>query len=143
MKKHEYGQLFQEAERLETPPGLWTRIVTRVDMEAGQGAGGASASYWRSPMWRAAASVVLAAGFLGLGISLKHRVGPTAATMSAPDTLLAAAAAGADAPGAATATAVTGAENTEQMELVDPDLLVWHEDLGDMDTEADEAEEVL
>jgi hypothetical protein len=144
MKKHEYGQLFQEAERLETPPGLWTRIVTRVDMEAGRGADSESSPFWRSPMWRAAASVVLAAGFLGLGLSLKHGVGPVAATTSEPDTLLAAAnAAGADAPGAASAPAVSGAANTEQMELVDPELLVWHEDLGDMDTEADEAEEVL
>jgi hypothetical protein len=135
MKK--YRQLFQDAERLETPPGLWTRIVTRVDMDAGLGAREASAPYWRSPLWRAAASVALAASFLGLGISLKHRVGATEASASAPDTVLAAAA-DAQAPAA-----LTGAENTEQMELVDPDLLVWHEDLGDIESEADEAGEVL
>jgi hypothetical protein len=35
------------------------------------------------------------------------------------------------------------AGSAEKMDLVDPDLLGWHADLGEVDMEADEAEEVL
>lgn len=122
MKKQKYRQLFQDAERLTPPPGLWRRIEAQVEMQSGRTH---SASFWGSPFLRVAASVVLAVGFLGLGLFVQH--GSKVAVSRTPS---------------AVANAAEGA-GAEQMDLVDPELLGWHADLGEIDMEADEAEEVL
>ncbi|GEM_PF-5471340 len=127
MKK--FKRLFQEAERLSPPPGLWRHIEARVGMKPVAAARGGG--FWESPALRLAASVVLAVGLLGLGVSLRKRTGRTAAHAS-----------GAAASASPSAQAA-GQVATEDTELVDPELLGWHADLGEMDDEADEAEEVL
>ncbi len=116
-----YGRLFQEAERLEPTPQLWERIAERLELRPGRAAAGMVS--WPSPFLRLAASVVLAVGLLGLGIFLKAKPKQVAASP------------------AASASAM--AESAEQLDLVDPDLLGWHADLGEVDMEAEEAEEVL
>ena len=123
MKKlKKYRQLFQQAERLTPPPGLWRQIEAQVEMQSGGRA--PAATLWGSPFLRVAASVVLAVGFLGLGL-LTQRGSRQAAVSPAPVAVAA------------------GAADAEQMDLVDPELLGWHADLGEIDMEADEAEEVL
>jgi hypothetical protein len=110
-----FKRLFQDAERLEPSPGTWRLIAAQVDLESG--AAGAQARPW--PALRVAASVLLAVGVMGLGLSLRHKPGMVAASASQA--------------GAADRTA----------EIFDADLLNWHADLGEFDAEADEAEEVL
>ncbi|HKP97086.1 MAG TPA: hypothetical protein VJ385_15155 [Fibrobacteria bacterium] len=130
-RSDEWGGLFRDAERLAPPPGLWRRIEAqaRMDQEArdqGSAAGAAGAAFWRNPVLRVAASVVLAVGFLGLGLLLKP--GPKRMAAS---------------PAPAAVAEAQNAEGAEEMELVDPELLGWHADLGEIDEEAEEAEEVL
>jgi hypothetical protein len=137
--------LFDDAERISPPPGLWRSIEARAGLESGatgpaaQGAepmdmNGEGAESRDGSWMRLAASVALAAGLLGLGMFLKDRI---------------------VAGNAATAAAVQSATDTVAMaqspatpkdmdsEIVDPELLGWHADLGEMDETADEAEEVL
>ena len=118
-QKHEYRRVFQGAERIVPSPGLWRHIAAKTDLRAGRQA--RVSAFQSSPWLRLAASVVLAVGLLGLGISLKPKVKHIA-------------------PSAAT---VAVAEGAEQSDLVDPELLGWHADLGEVDMEAEEAEEVL
>jgi hypothetical protein len=142
--------LFEDAERLTPPPALWRAIEARSGLTAGgpdrkpgaQAArvdGGAEETdasgpgYWGGPWIRLAASVALAAGLLGLGVFFKDRIGQGNATtasavQSSNDTV-------------AMARAATSADT--DTEIVDPELLGWHADLGEMVEEADEAEEIL
>jgi hypothetical protein len=153
--KQMYNGLFREAERLTPSADLWSRIEAKVDLRSGNpassGSGGKSIGHayppghsersgrshslgrsgrtlafrqlGQRPWMRAAASVVLAVGLVGLGVSLKHK--PNQITATPAENVRA------------------DAESAEQMDLVDPDLLGWHADLGEVDMEADEAEEVL
>jgi hypothetical protein len=119
--------MFQEAERLSPPPGLWRQIEARVELHPGgrtQGAGS-----WGTSPWRMAASVALAAGLLGLGFFLQKRPDVTDAKRM-------------EKAGTAANPAATG----QDTEWVDPELLSWHAGLGELDEDADEAgeaEEVL
>lgn len=125
MKK--YKRLFLDAERIVPPPGLWGRIQAQVGM--GDAEGGLAGWDARNPWLRVAASVLLAAGLLTLGLSLEKRSGNATASGGA--------ATGEAAP------AMAEAENNEFMELVDPELLGWHAELGEIDEVAEQAEEVL
>lgn len=140
--------LFEDAERLTPRPGLWRAIEARSGLgsgarDPGLGARHARAGvaaqaeetdaigpgFWGGPWIRLAASVVLAAGLLGLGVIFKERIGQgNAAAASAVQSSI-------DSMAMAQASADT--------EIVDPELLGWHADLGEMDEEADEAEEIL
>jgi hypothetical protein len=120
-----YRQLFQDAERLTPPPGLWRQIEALSELQSGLGMDGRGA-WWRNPVLRVAASVVLAVGFLGLGLFMGHKPKQMAVSSAT-----------------AAATAPADAAGGEQLDLVDPELLGWHADLGEIDLEADEAEEVL
>ena len=74
---------------------------------------------------RAAAAVVLAVGILGMGVMLQKRMGGRAAY----------------ADSAANAHVGAGAEAGRESEIVDPELLVWHADLGELNDEVLDAEE--
>ncbi|MDB5050056.1 MAG: hypothetical protein JWO30_3127 [Fibrobacteres bacterium] len=121
MKK--YRQLFQDAERLTPSPGLWRLIEAQVELPSAGSKGGRGAAFWQSPILRVAASVVLAVGCLGLGLFMQHKPKQVAVT--------------------SVSAVAADAADSEQLELVDPELLGWHADLGEIDLEADEAEEVL
>jgi hypothetical protein len=112
--------MFQEADRLTPPPGLWRQIEAQVEMTSARRARGAD--FWRAPAFRAAASVVLAVGLLGLGVFLQKRPHPMAAATA------------------------TQAAAEQDVEIIDPELLGWHADLGELTDEVEEvveAEEVL
>ena len=83
---------------------------------------------------RAAAAVVLAVGVLGLGVMLQKRMGGRAAYA---DSAAAHEGIAAETAGAETA----GAEAGRESEIVDPELLVWHADLGELNDEVLDAEE--
>lgn len=144
--------LFEEAERLTPPPGLWRAIEARSGLTAGghdresaaqsmHGGGSeagetdaAGAGFWSGSWIRLAASLVLAAGLLGLSVIFKDRLGQgNASTASAVQSSM-------DTVAMAQAAATPAESDTE---IVDPELLGWHVDLGEMDEEADEAEEIL
>ena len=140
-----FNRLFQEAERLALPPDLWKRIEAKSELSpgasrnpgsqklgAGKSEGPESAVFWGAPALRAAAAVVLAVGVLGLGVMLQKRTG------------------GSDAYANSGAAQEGGpAETDRESEMVDPELLGWHADLGDLNDEvfdaeeAEEAEEML
>jgi hypothetical protein len=120
-----FNRLFQEAERLAPPPDLWKRIEAKSDLAPGRDA----AFLWGAPALRAAAAVVLAVGVLGLGVMLQKRTGSSAAYANS-----------------AVAQESAPAETERESEIVDPELLGWHADLGELDdevVEAEEAEEML
>jgi hypothetical protein len=134
-----FKRMFQDAERLTPPPGLWLRIAERVDMENGpvrvsesEDAG----AWWRGYGFRAVASLVLAASLFGLGMQVQHHIGSgrRAAGAAAKDHGAAVAAAGARAK----------AEG-DMSDIIDPDLMTWHADLGEVDanTDVDETEDAL
>ncbi|MDB5104141.1 MAG: hypothetical protein JWP91_1830 [Fibrobacteres bacterium] len=116
---NDYKRLFEEAERLKPPPGLWRRIESQVGMRSGAGPEGAG--FLGSPALRAAAAVVLAVGLLGLGLMLRQRPDQVEVAVSSLP-------------------AVQAAEETGT-ELVDPELLGWHADLGEVEEESDAADE--
>ena len=156
-----FNRLFQDAERLAPPPDLWKRIEAASDLAPGTArgpgarkpetrkteaparkAGGPEpAVFWGAPALRAAAAVVLAVGVLGLGVMLQKRTGGSAAYADS------AAAQKAAQKGAQKG----GQENPaggmdRESEMVDPELLGWHADLGELNdevVEAEEAEEML
>jgi hypothetical protein len=127
--------MFQEAERLTPPPALWRRIEERVGLAPG---GAREDSGWRrGPGPRVAASILLAAGVVGLGLGLGQfletrsgAAGLIPAKDAAMDTL----------QGAAGAVAQAGETDGEWM---DSELLGWHADLGELDEEVAETEEML
>ena len=133
MKK--FKQLFQEAERLTPPPGLWRQIEARVEMRPIADVSGGKMVFWEAPAMRLAATVVLAVGLLGLGVFFQKH----------PGRGLSSSATAANAAPMAAATAAKAAATTsdQDTEIVDPELLGWHAGLGEVDDEADEAEEVL
>jgi hypothetical protein len=131
-----YKQLFQEAERLTPPPGLWRKIAAQVKLkkpaadgtDSGSGAGSWS---WESPFLRAAAAVVLAVGLLATGYFLGNRTNEMAS--SAPTV-------------GGIASSSVPADDGQVIEIFDSELLGWQAELGEtseMDSDADEAEEVL
>ncbi|MEO7425193.1 MAG: hypothetical protein ABI036_08395 [Fibrobacteria bacterium] len=143
-----FSDLFRDAERLTPPPGLWDRIEANAGLRpSGQSPAGTAGhsdgpgrherkarllAFPQRPWMRAAASVALAAGVLAFGVSLRplwHKPAQSAEMAGIPADNVRADAA--------------RAEPAEKMDLVDPDLLGWHADLGEVDMEADEAEEVL
>lgn len=125
-----FDRLFQEAERLAPPPDLWKRIEAKSVLGPSRKPGSPEpAGMWGAPALRAAAAVVLAVGVLGLGVMLQKRMGGSAAY----------------ADSAAAQEDATAAMDRES-EMVDPELLGWHADLGELDdevVEAEEAEEML
>jgi hypothetical protein len=128
-----FNRLFQDAERLAPPPDLWKRIEAKSDLAPGRrltaprppGRAADAAVFWGAPAMRAAAAVVLAVGVLGLGMLLQKRTGGSAVYATS----------------AATAREGSAAEAGRDPELVDPELLGWHADLGELDDEVVEAEE--
>lgn len=131
-----FNRLFQDAERLAPPPDLWKRI----EAESGLASGASVTPGFRiAPALRAAAAVVLAVGLLGLGMLLQKRTGGSAASA---DTAMAQNGGNGGREG-------VPAETDRGSEIVDPELLVWHADLGELDDEvldaeeAEEAEEML
>lgn len=158
--KQMYNGLFREAERLTPSPGLWDRIEAKVDLRpAGQSPAESTGQaqgpglpahpvhpvrkarilvFPQRPWLRAAASVALAVGIVGLGVTLRHKQKQLAEMAEKAET-----AETAGVPADNVRADAKGAEPADQMDLVDPDLLGWHADLGEVDLEADEAEEVL
>jgi anti-sigma-K factor RskA len=132
-----FNRLFQEAERLAPPPDLWKRIEAKSPLASGlpgprrTGRAPHGAGFWGAPALRAAAAVVLAVGVLGLGVMLQKRMGGRAAYADSAAT----------AASAASAEAGTAFEAGRESEIVDPELLVWHADLGELNDEVLDAEE--
>jgi hypothetical protein len=117
-----FDRLFQEAERISPPADLWRRIeaVARAKLRFPEGAPGAASRETHG--FRIAASVALAAGLLGLAVHLNQRPAALAGAPAAEDSAYAA---------------------REVEEIVDPELMTWLSGLGEMDSQAEEAEEVL
>lgn len=128
-----FNHLFQEAERLAPPPDLWKRIEEKSGLAPGprQRAPGPpgrvsdAAGFRGAPFLRAAAAVILAVGVLGLGVMLQKRMGGSAAYAASE----------------AAAHEGTSDQTGREAEIVDPELLVWHADLGELNDEVIEAEE--
>lgn len=123
-------RLFKDAERLKPSPALWRRIAERSPLAA---SGERVYSYWEAPLLRAAAVVALAASVLGLaalGISYRKTGGETGGETTVLAAAPAAVAAGVEAPAA-------------EEEIIDPELLGWQAELGELDLEAEEAGEML
>lgn len=131
-----FNRLFQDAERLAPPPDLWKRIEAKSPLASGlpgprlSGHAPDGAGFWGVPALRAAAAVVLAVGVLGLGVMLQKRMGARAEF--------------ADSAAFAhegTAAETAGAGSGREAEFVDPELLGWHADLGELNDEVLDAEE--
>lgn len=120
MKK--FDRLFQEAERIAPPAGLWRRIEAeaRAKLRSPEDAPGAASRERYG--YRIAATIALAAGLLGIGVHLHQRPAVLADAPSAEDSAYAA---------------------REVVEIMDPELMTWLTELGEMDSRADEAGEVL
>lgn len=122
--KTDLERLFSEAERLAPPPSLWRRIAERSPLAAGAAP---ERSFAELPFLRAAA-VILAAGLLTLAaFGVLHRRDSEPVREAAAEV-------------SSQAPASTGEEGEG---IIDPDLLDWQAGLGTIDTEADEAGEVL
>lgn len=122
--KSELERLFSEAERLAPPPSLWRRIVERTSLAAGAAP---ERSFAELPFLRAAA-VILAAGLLALAaFGLMHHRGSEPVREAAAEM-------SSQAPASA---------DDQGEGLIDPDLLDWQAGLGTIDSEADEAGEML
>ena len=120
MKKYE--RLFQEAERIAPPAGHWRRIEAAVRAKPASRESARVAASRETYGFRMAASAALAAGLLGLGIHLHQRPAAVAEAPAAEDSVFAA---------------------REVEEIVDPELMSWLADLGEVDLQAEEAGEVL
>ena len=119
--KNDLDGLFRGAERLRPRPELWRRIAERSQLTSGA----ARSREWSGVRYLRAASVALAAGLLGLGaygLLRKPAEEPLREASAAP-----------------ALSAQAGADNY----LIDPELLGWQADLGNIDSVADEAEEAL
>ena len=119
-------RLFRDSERLQPPPNLWRTIESQVVLGSGQ-TGSMTASEsgwgWRTPAFKHVATVTLAAGLIGLVWLTQHRY-------KAKPTL-----------GAMADSTIVKEKTTE---MLDPELMVWEADLGELELEADyTAEEVL
>lgn len=125
-----YKRMFKEAERIEPPAGLWKRIAAGAKLRSAQAAAPAD-SRERPGFLRIAATLALAAGLLALGLSLRQKTGDRMAMALGT--------------AAAETVAVNGnaAQGADEESVVDPDLMVWDADLGELEFEAEEAEEVL
>ena len=118
-------RIFQEAERLQPTPALWQRIAAASGLESGARREGFRP--WETPWLRAAAVVLLAAGFIAVAVRGFHSHGPAGA--------------GTELAKAIAKPAAQAAEG--DAEIIDPELLGWQADLGEVDLEAEAAEEVL
>jgi hypothetical protein len=125
--KNDLDGLFREAERLRPRPELWRRIAERsaLSPRAGRRPDAGGRWEWAGVRYLRAAAVVLAAGLLALGAFGLFR-GPANEPVR-------------EASAAAPLSAQAGADT----ELIDPELLGWQADLGNIDLVADEAEEAL
>lgn len=125
----ESHRIFRDAERLQPPAGMWQRIEAQSRL-APRGRSRSWAGL-ESPLLRAAAVVVLAAGALVVaivGVSSRlpkdkgvHQSMAAATVKTAP--------------------AEQNADGAQQ--IFDSELLGWQADLGEVDLEAEAAEEVL
>lgn len=123
--KNDLDGLFREAERLRPRPELWRRIAERSALSPGGGERRWWQWEWQGVRYLRAAAIALAAGLLAVGaFGLLRRPAdePLREASAAP---------------ALSAQAGTDAE------LIDPELLGWQADLGNIDLVADEAEEAL
>jgi anti-sigma-K factor RskA len=125
--KNDLDGLFREAERLRPRPELWRRIAERSALSAGAGRRPDAGRRWEwaSVRYLRAAAVVFAAGLLAVGAFGLLRRPPNEPVREASAEPALSAQAGAD------------------TDLIDPELLGWQADLGNMDLVADEAEEAL
>lgn len=118
-------RLFRDAERVKPSAGLWRSIAAASPLS-----GKAEERSLRESQWmRMAAGLALAATVAGL-IALGAKRGGNAE--GAAPVITASAAAESTAPAAVT-----------EEEFVDPELLGWQADLGEVELEAEEAGEVL
>ncbi len=118
-------RIFREAERLQPSPALWRRIAAASGLESGPHREGFRP--WETPWLRAAAAVLLAAGLIAVAVKGFHSQGRAEqgaelakATPKPP------------------AQAAVG-----DSEIIDSELMGWQADLGEVDLEAEAAEEVL
>jgi len=119
--KNDLDGLFHEAERLRPRPELWRRIAERSALSPR-----AERRWeWASVRYLRAAAVVFAAGLLAVGAFglLRKPANEPVREASAEPAL----------------SAQAGADT----DLIDPELLGWQADLGNIDLVADEAEEAL
>jgi hypothetical protein len=125
-------RMFRDAERLQPNPDLWNGIesqaaplLSRMQRESQP----AFASGWGAPVFKIAAAVTLAAGLAALGLSLQHRSKAAGAL---------------EAKAGVTDGGMSARSYPQTAEVVDPDLLVWDADLGELSTDADDtAEDML
>ena len=120
--KNDLDGLFREAERLRPPVELWWRIAERSPLA--RSARGVRGMQWLEVRYLKAAGVILAAGLFALAaLGLLRNPAEPVREASAETTL----------------SADAGADT----DLIDPELLGWQADLGNIDLVADEAEEAL
>jgi len=120
--KNDLDGLFREAERLRPRPESWRRIAERSALGPRAGDGRWE---WASLRYLRAAAVVLAAGLLAVGafgLLRKPANEPIREASAAP---------------------ALSAQAGSDTDLIDPELLGWQADLGNIDLVADEAEEAL
>ena len=120
--KNDLDGLFREAERLRPRPESWRRIAERsaLSLRAGNGRW-----QWATLRYLRAAAVVLAAGLLAVGafgLLRKPANEPIREASAAP---------------------ALSAQAGSDTDLIDPELLGWQADLGNIELVADEAEEAL
>ena len=126
--KSDLDGLFRSAERLKAPPELWRRIAERSSLAPG-GPRRREWAEWAEIGYLRAAAVVLAAGLLALGaFGLLRKPAQEPIREASAEPAL-----------SAQVSAQAGADG----ELIDPELLGWQADLGNIDLVADEAGEAL
>jgi uncharacterized membrane protein YagU involved in acid resistance len=118
--------MFKATERLKPPKDLWQKIAAKSTLSSStslankyQGLGFA----WDAPLYKMVASLVLAVGLLGIGLYRKQHLAQVSIAGVLADS--------------------TFAKNSNS-EFLDPDLLDWDADLGEVDWEIEDiTEEVL
>ena len=136
-------KLFEEAERLQPPAGMWQRIAAETRLAAR--ARGGAWSRLENPYLRAAAVVAFAALVAGLALWGAGRLGHGSEGNVKGTLAAGGSAAGGMRSVAAASEAMTVATpgDSTLAEIFDSELLGWQADLGEVDLEADAAEEVL
>ncbi len=126
MKK--FDDLFQDSKRLKPSDELWQKIATQVVLNPVDSKWNTTRAFdqlWHSSLFKLAASVTLTTCLLGFGMFMQHR-SKVASRISLH----------------ADSTQVHG--ESVAAEFLDPDILGWDADLGEMELDADDsAEEVL
>lgn len=133
MKK--FDDLFRDSKRLKPSQALWQKIESQVVLKPAESEWNTTHGFdrlWHSPLFKLAASVTLTTCLLGFGMFMQHRSkAGSRLSRHAESTQL-----------HSDSNQVHG--ESVATEFLDPDILGWDADLGEMELDADDsAEEVL